>query len=419
MNGRWAESNAGVHAGEVRRDRNACALHAIVATTIVVAVLLGCTEAEEPGPSSPAAVEIEIAAVAPFADRREYVGTVRSVDRIEIRARVRGYLVEQLFQDGARVARGARLFRIDPRPFEVALAEARGQLAQAQAEAHRAGRDLQRAEALFESGVVSPGLIDARRAARDATVAAEAAARARVRAAELDLSYTDIRAPIAGRMGRALVDTGNLVGESGQDTVLAELVVEDPVRVYFAAPEGEAIPRVSAPETPLPARSGSSDSPREIPVRIELGDGRPYPHVGVVDFVDPSVDADRGTLSLRAVVPNPDGVLRPGQFVRIVAEFPDSGRAVVVSQRAVLDEQGGSYVLVVSASNAVERRPVRPGRMIEGRQEILEGLVGGERVIVAGAQGVRPGDEVRPEAVAKEGRPAPSLEVGRPAEAPG
>ncbi len=388
--------------------------HAAVAPRARCAVLaalvlvLGCSRDEAPKPPGPTTVRIEVAAVESLADRREYVGNVRSIDRIEIRARVRGYLLEQHFEDGARVARGARLFRIDPRPFEVAVAEARGELARAAAEAERARKDIERAEALFASGVVSPGLIDERRAARDAAVAAEAAARARLKAAELDLSYTDVRAPVAGRMGRALVDLGNLVGESGQDTVLAELVVEDPVRVYFAAPEGEAIPHLDA--------VAAAGAPGErITVQIVRSDGTPHPQEGFVDYVDPSVDAVRGTLSLRAVVPNPDGALRPGQFVRVTAKFPEADRAIVVPQRAVLDEQGGSYVLVVTGDDRVERRPVRPGRMVDGRQEILSGLEGGERVIVDGLQTLRPGDAVRPEAVAQEGAAEPKSAGGAPA----
>ncbi len=403
----WPERAAGSRAAGGRRLRRM----AIFVASFAVA----CPGAEAPPAPGPASVKIEIAAVASLTDRREYVGNVRSVDRIEIRARVRGYLIEQLFEDGARVARGARLFRIDPRPFEVAVAEARGELARTEAEAERARKDIERAEALFASGVVSPGLIDERRAARDSTVAAAAAARARLKAAELDLSYTDIRAPIAGRMGRALVDVGNLVGESGQDTILAELVVEDPVRVYFAAPEGEAIPHAGAAAAGSAPGATPSASPGSITVEIELGDGSRHPHPGVVDYVDPSIDAERGTLSLRAVVPNPEGTLRPGQFVRVLAKFPDEDRAIVIPQRAVLDEQGGSYVLLVSADDSVERRPVRPGRMVDGRQEILSGLEGGERVIVDGLQGLRPGAKVRAEAVAKEGEAAPAVDRGRPA----
>jgi len=365
------------------------------AALLGASLVLACPGADAPATRAPVAVKVDVTRVAPLADRREYVGNVRAVDRVEIRARVRGYLVDQLFEDGARVEKGALLFKIDPLPFEVALAEAKGQLARARAEAIRAENDLERADALFKDGVVSRELIDERRASRDETAAVVEAAQATVKAAELDLSYAAIRAPVAGRIGRALVDVGNLVGESNQDTILAELVLEDPVHIYFTVPEGEAIPR-----TVSQAGSSAAASAPAIPVRVVLGDGAPYPHDGAVDYIEPTVDAARGTLSLRARIPNPEGILRPGQFVRVIAEFPDVPRAVLVAQRAVLDEQGGSYVLLVGANDTVERRPVRPGRAVEGRQEILEGLAAGERVIVDGVQSVRPGDVVRVEPLA-------------------
>lgn len=373
-----------------RAGASAAGLAAVFATSL----LLGCPAGEAPPARGPSRVKFDVAQVTPVADRREYVGNVRSVDRIEIRARVRGYLVEQAFEDGARVEKGALLFRIDPAPFEVALAEARGVLARARAEALRAAQDLERADALYAQGVVSPELIDQRRSARDATAAAEQAARAAMQSAELDLSYATIRAPVAGRMGRALIDVGNLVGESGQDTVLAELVVEDPVRVYFAAPEGEGFPQSLRA---APSARTATDAAKPIVVQIGLSDGTRHPHDGFVDYVAPIVDATRGTITLYAEVPNPEGTLRPGQFVRVFAELPGVRRSVVVPQRAVLDEQGGSYVLIVRDDDTVERRPVRTGRMFEGRQEILAGLDGGERVVVDGVQGVRAGDPVHPE----------------------
>ncbi len=384
------------------------------AAAIGAGLVLACPGGEPPAVRAPASVKVEVASVAPLADRREYVGNVRAVNRVEVRARVRGYLVEKRFEDGAQVAKGELLFRIDPLPFEVALAEAKGQLARAEADAIRAARDLVRAESLFESGVVSTEFIDERRAARDATAAAVEAAKATVRAAELDLSYSSVRAPAAGRIGRALVDVGNLVGESNQDTILAELVQEDPIHVYFAVPEGEAIPRGGDS-----AGSSASGSAVDIPVRIVLGDGTPYADVGVVDYVEPTVDAARGTLSLRARVPNPAGGLRPGQFVRVIAEFPDVPGAVLVSQRAVLDEQGGSYVLIVGGDDTVARRPIRLVRMVDGAQEILEGLLGGERVIIDGIQWVRPGDRVQVEPVAAASEPAEGSAPGGPAKTSG
>ncbi|MBY0399160.1 efflux RND transporter periplasmic adaptor subunit, partial [Myxococcota bacterium] len=175
---------------DARRMRSG--LRLATAAAFAALFVLGCPGGEPPPARGPAVVQVEVARVAPIADRRAFVGTVRAVDRVEIRARVRGYLVEQLFEDGARVAKGALLFRIDPLPFEVALAEAKGQLARARAEADRAERDLARAEVLFESGVVSTERIDERRSARDETAAAVDAASAATKSAELELSYAAI-----------------------------------------------------------------------------------------------------------------------------------------------------------------------------------------------------------------------------------
>lgn len=341
-------------------------------------LILGCRGEERTRTSAPQEVVVATARVQSMADRREYVGNLRAVDRIEVRARVRGYLLEQLVEDGAQVTEGDLLFRIDPSEFEVALAEAKAELARARADAVRARRDLDRALELFENDVVSTAVIDERRAERDASAAAVEAARAAVRSAELDLSYCQARAPITGRMGRALVDVGSLVGESGQDTVLAELVQEDPIHVYFAPSEQEV----------------SSWPREEIPVRIRLGDGSEHPHEGTLDYRSPTVDALRGTIRMRALMPNPEGTLRPGQFAHVIAVLPEIPEAVLIPQRAVLDEQGGSYVLVVGRDDTATRRPVRLGRTVDGMQRVLDGLTGGERVIVDGVQGVRSGDPV-------------------------
>jgi len=353
--------------------------------------ILGCRDGTDDSAAAPKAVVVVTARVESLADRREYVGNLRAVNRIEVRARVRGYLLEQLVADGARVEEGDLLFQIDPSEFRVALAEAKAELSRARADALRAKRDLERALELFEDDVVSTAVIDERRAERDASAAAVEAARAAVRSAELDLSYCRVRAPIAGRMGRALVDVGNLVGESGQDTILAELVQEDPIHVYFAPSEEEASswPRMDPSQ---PDEAGSGD---RIEVRIRLGDGTRHPQEGALDYRAPTVDALRGTISMRALMPNPEGTLRPGQFAHVIAILPETPEAVLIPQRAVLDEQGGSYVLVVDQDDTAKRRPIRLGRTVDGMEQVVDGLSGGERVIVDGLQGVRSGDPVR------------------------
>jgi len=356
------------------------------------AVAVACGGDERADARPPPEVTVAVARTGAVPDRREHVGNARAVNRIEVRARVRGYLIEQAFADGERVAAGDLLFRIDPKPFEAALSEARGQLARARALAIRAEQDLRRAQDLFDQNVVSRARLDERRADRDARAAEVAAAEADVRAAELDLSYCTVRAPIAGRIGRALVDVGNLVGESGQDTLLAELVQEDPIHVYFAPTERDRLDVLQG------AREGRIPSQRAgaIPVRVQRGDGTPHPHDGIVDFVDPTIEPMRGTISVRALIPNPDGDLKPGEFVRVFAIFPDIADAVLIPERAVLDEQGGNYVLVVGGDDRVAQRPVELGVRHDGLQQIHDGLAAGERVIVDGVQKVRPGMTVVP-----------------------
>ena len=365
-----------------------------LAAALLASLAMACDRSGEVSAPPPPEVVVEAARIGAVPDRREYVGNVRAVVEVEVRARVRGYLVEQLFEDGQLVEVDQVLFRIDPEPFEVELAEARGRLASAEAEARRAEHDHARARELFEQKVVSVSVLDQRRAERDAAQAARRSAEAEVRAAELDLSYCEVRAPIAGRIGRHLVDTGNLVGESGQDTVLARIVQVDPVHVYFAPTELDRLDVLRG------AREGRIPQERvgAIPIELRLGDGTPYPHAGVVDYVEPTIDPTRGTVTVRARVPNPEGALKPGEFVRVTAIFPDVTDAVLVPQRAVQQQQGGSYVLVVGENDVVENREVELGVAHDGRQQIAKGLRPGERVIVDGVQKARPGSAVAPRA---------------------
>lgn len=379
----------------------------LAAATLVLA-LAACGPGEGPSEPPPPEVRVATARTGAVPDRREYVGNVRAINQVEVRARVRGYLRAQRFEDGQHVDEGQVLFEIDPAPYEAALAEAKGQLARARAAAERARRDYVRAQELFDAKVVSVAALDQRRAERDAGAAEVEAAGAAVRTAELDLSYCTVRAPLAGRIGRALVDPGNLVGESGQDTVLAEIVQVDPIHVYFAPTELERL------EVERGAREGRIPVQRTgaIPVRLKLGDGTPYAHEGIVDYVDPTVEPTRGTITVRALVPNPDDVLKPGEFVRVVAVFPDVPDALLVPQRAVLDQQGGQYVLVVTDDDTVEQRPVRIGALHDGMQQITEGLAAGERVIADGVQKARPGGKVVAKPVAEGAAPPETAAEG-------
>lgn len=367
-----------------RPARRTAAARIGAAALLLAAALAACGGEGAPPAPPPPEVIVATARLGTLPDRREYVGQVRALNAVDVRARVRGYLRERLFTEGARVARDEVLFRIDPREYEVALAEARGRLARARAAAEHAEREHARARELREQKVVSASVLDARGAERDAAVAEVASAEAAVAAAELDLSWTIVKAPFGGRIGLALVDVGSLVGESGQDTVLARIVQTDPIHVHFAPPELEGLELTRA------AAAG------EVPVELRLGDGTPFPARGRVDYVDPTVAPAQGTVGARALVPNEDGALKPGQFVRVVAVLPERRDAVLVPERAVVEEQGGAYVYVVPESRTVEYRRVEAGASHDGWRRIASGLAAGERVVVEGVQKARPGSPVMP-----------------------
>ena len=363
----------------------------VIALWFCAAFALAACGRNDAPPVPPAAeVGVVLATLGTLPDRREFVGNVRAVNEIDVRARVRGYLLERRYVEGQPVAAGDVLFEIDPSTYAVKLAAAKAQLAEARATLLRAQQDFDRAKGLIDKGVVSVSVLDQRRADRDASAAAVQSADAAVAAAQLDLSYCTVRAPIAGLAGRALVDPGNLVGESGQDTVLAKIVQVDPVHVFFATTERERLDVLrGVEEGRIPQQRVGM-----IPVEVVLGDGTPYPQRGVIDYVDPSIEATRGTITVRAVVPNPNGALKPGQFVRAIAVFPDRSDAVLVPERAVQQEQGGSFMLVVKTDDIVESRRVVTGALHDGEREIVSGLTAGERVIVDGVQKARPGQRV-------------------------
>lgn len=369
-----------------------CAADVMLALALLAAG--ACGEQGGRPPEGPPEVVVARAEKTLLPDRREYVGTVRAVDAVDVRARVRGFLMEQRFVEGESVGEGDVLFVIDREPFRVALREARAELARAQATLRRAERDYERSQELYERQVVSLSVLDAQRAAFEEAQAQVEAARAAVATAELDLSYTTVVSPLSGRTGLARVDVGNLVGESGQDTVLGRVVQMDPIHVYFAPGETDRLARRLL--------AMGSDASAGIPVEIVLSDGTRYPHRGHVDFVDPEVDVRQGTVTARAAVPNPDHVLKPGGFVRAVVVFPEA-EGIQVPEKALRQEQGSAYLLVVNDEDVVEFRPVTPGIASDGKRQITSGLREGERVVVEGVQKARPGSPVVPRMAGADG----------------
>lgn len=355
---------------------------------LVALMLAGChrtTAADGPQP----APEVEVAEVLaePATLWSEFTGRVAAPQTVELRARVSGYIEAVSFTEGDRVAQGDVLFTIDPRPYRARERAAEAALARARSELALLERQAERAERLLESRAVSREDYDERVAERDAARASVAAAEAELESARLDLQYTEVRAPISGRVGRALVTRGNLA--SANETLLTVVVSMDPMHVYFETDQ----------QTFVRSR-GLLTTERRPQVHIGLAGERGHPHIGELDFIDNRLNGRTGTIQYRAVVDNPDGRLVPGQFARVRVPVQHFNRAVLVDGEAVLTDQDRRYVYVVGSDNRVERRDVVGGPRLDELVLIHEGLAPGERVVVNGLQKIlSSGMAVRPEVV--------------------
>jgi membrane fusion protein (multidrug efflux system) len=348
-----------------------------------MASIPACGRGEEPPEEPPLVVHVVRAVRETVPISREYPGRTAAVNAVEVRARVRGTLEKALFREGADVQKGDLLFVIEQAPYRAALAEAEGALARARASAAKAERDWKRAEALFAQGVASAASHDAAKSALEEAQADVQTQDAAVERARLDLGYTELRAPIAGRVGRIQVDVGNLVG-AGEETVLTTLVQLDPLYVYFNPPEQERLEVIKG-------REAGHFVPRdEIRVRLSLADGSDYPEPGRIDFVDNAVDPSAGTVTVRAVFPNPDPILLPGEYAEVHVVLGQR-EAVLVPEKAVIEEQGSARVLVAGDDDVIASRNVDADGSDRGRRIILSGLEAGERVLVDNLQRARPG----------------------------
>ena len=321
----------------------------------------------------------------------DFTGNTRAVESVEIQARVPGTLEEIRFEPGSRVRQGQVLFVIEREQYIAARDEARGTLRSAEAELARAESDLRRVEQAIQTNAVSQSDLDRAQAARDQAAAAVVAAGARLANADLNLEYTLVRSPIAGRVGRWLVDPGNLVGATGP-THLTTVNQDQPIYVYFEAPEDLVLAY-------LATRSDTTQNQDRVGrVKVALANETDYPHEGVIDFIDNTVDPTTGTIEMRALMPNESNALFPGLFVRIRVVGRERPNALVVQEQAIGTDLGGKYVLVVGDGDVVDQRYVTLGaRQDDGTIEVLEGLDGTERYIVNGMLRARPGFPVTPQ----------------------
>jgi RND family efflux transporter MFP subunit len=369
------------------------------ALTLAAAATAGCGRSEsQPAPGPPPAVPVTAAEVIAreVVQWDEFTGRVEAVKTVELRPRVSGYIQSVQFREGAEVRRGQTLFVIDPRPYQADLDRAEAEQARTASRLDLARGDFARAEKLVQTQAISREEYDTRASAVREAQAAHAAAAAALQSARLNMEWTRVTAPIAGRVSRALVVEGNLVQGGGAGaTLLTTLVSLSPMYVYFDADEQTLLRYIRL------ARAGERASSREVsnPVEVALADEEGFPHKGRIDFVDNRIDPTTGTIRGRAVIEDPSQVLTPGMFARV--RIPGSGKfnAVMVSDRAVMTDQSNKFVLVVDAQGKAEYRKVELGPIVEGLRAIREGVKAGEKVIVNGMQRVRPGMQVQAEVV--------------------
>jgi RND family efflux transporter MFP subunit len=371
----------------------------VAAAVLMTTALYGCSQRSEAQAPPAPAVTVATPLVQSIQDWDEFTGRFEATQSVEVRARVGGYISAVHFRDGDYVRRGQLLFTLDPRPAQAALASARAQLAQSQAQLNLARTEFTRAETLLASQAVSQAEFDTRRGAVQQAEAAVAAANAGVRAAQLDLEFTRVTAPISGRVSDRRVDPGNLVaGGSSAADVLTTVVSSAPI--YFTFDGSEAV----LLKYQRQARQGAA------PIQVRLQDETGYSRSGTLDFTDNAVDSASGVIRLRALIPNADGFLKPGMFGQARLAGAGSYQAMLVPDASVATDQARRIVYVVGADNSVAPRPVELGPLVDGLRVIRSGLRPTDRVIINGVQRIQqPGMKVQP----KNGRIAPVAQQAR------
>jgi multidrug efflux system membrane fusion protein len=359
---------------------------ACIAGSLALFVASPCAFAQQVAPE----VTVANPVVKEIVEFDEFIGRFEAVDQVDIRARVSGYVDKIAFTDGATVKAGDLLFKIDPRPYQAALDEAKASLEAAKARLDFAAGDLARAESLRKTGNIAGQVFDERSQALATAKADVNRAQATLNRTTLELAFTDIRAPISGRLSRRLVSIGNLV--NANDTILTNIVSMDPISFYFDVDERSYLAYQARATGSL--RASSEGDPNEV--LVATSNEKEPSHAGHIDYTDNRLDAASGTMRGRAVFANKDLALVPGLFGRIRILGSDRYKGVLVPEEALATDQDRRVVYVVAEDGSVILQPVRVGSRVDGYRVIREGLKGDEKIVVNGLMRVRPGIRVTP-----------------------
>lgn len=330
----------------------------------------------------------------------EFAARAQGSKETEVRARVGGILLKRNYVEGSQVEEGSVLFQIDPEPFKVTLNQAKAKLAQVNAELKNAETQWQRTEKLYKEKYASEKARDDARANLDSLAASAQLAQAEVDAAQLNLDYTTVKAPISGITSMEVQSEGSLISATGDSSLLTHITQLDPIYVIFSASENEMLSLTNMVDRGL---IRNPENKNEIKAKVRFGNDVMYPLEGEINFMNPNVDQKTGTIKLRAVFPNPEARLRPGQFLRLIMEGLTRIDALVVPQEAVMQASDGAFVYRVNEKGVVESVSVQTGLTTKDGGWIIDsGLKPGDVVIVSGVMKIRPGMTVKPQLIADE-----------------
>ena len=387
------------------RARKKSGLTAVAALAFLLA---GCGDSNTYLEPPPPQVTVAMPVIQEVTDYLEFTGTTVAFDHAEARARVAGVLESMHFTPGTYVEQGELLFVIDPRQYKAELQAAEAELASAQADVKLAQTELARAKELYKQNAGPESDVVKWQGQLGTTRADILIAEAKIESAELLVEYSQVAAPISGRVGREQVDLGNLVG-NGEATLLTDVTRFNPMYVYFSLNERNLLRLLKVYREKIQERGGDTTSTylkqEKMPVYMGLADEEDYPHEGILEFAESAVDTGTGTMELRGIFVN-DGrppALLPGLFARVRVPVDQRADMLLVTERAVAQDQGGTYLLVVNSENKVERRSVTTGHRIDGMAVIEEGLLKDDQVVVEGVQRARPGRMVTPQSVEMSG----------------